>query len=376
MATATERSNRVHRDSIVIDTLSGGPFYFDEALTAEANRLLDQGVPPARVIQAVERRFRQAIVRDPQARRRYREMWQEAGVTVVSDTQGGFGSPPFGYQAAIESIAQTTAVLDACRDFLIKVTRAEHIRQAHASGIHGIILNFQNTLALGSRLEHLELFYELGVRIIQLTYNTRNFVGDGCTERTDGGLSHLGVELVRRLNELGVLVDLSHCGRQTALDAVAVSKAPVAFTHTFARALSDHDRGKTDDLLRAVASTGGYIGVLVVPFFISDRNDCPLTVFADHVEYIAELVGIDHVGIGTDWGTVFPPRLADALNREVANMGFRPEHRVDYKAQLPEFRSWQDWPNLTATLLERFSEEEVRKILGLNFLRVFEQAVG
>lgn len=376
MATANERSQAVHRDSIVIDTLADGPFFIDAELEAETDRLLDAGAPPAAVIQHLSRRFREKIVREPETRELYRQKWQEAGVTVVSETQGGFGSPPFGYEAAIEAIAGTTAVLDACRDFLQKVTRAEHIRQAHERGTHGVILNFQNTLALGSQLEHLERFYDFGIRIIQLTYNSRNFVGDGCTERTDAGLSHLGVELVRRMNEMGILVDLSHCGRQTALDAIKVSRAPVAFTHTFARSLSDHDRGKTDDLLKAVADTGGYIGVLVVPFFISDRSDCSLRVFADHVEHIVNLVGIDHVGVGTDWGTVLPPRVADALNEEVQRMGFRPEHRVDFKAQMPEYRSWQDWPNLTATLLERFGEEATRKILGENFLRVFEEVVG
>src|SRR5690606_33648499 len=118
VATANERSQAVHRDSIVIDTLADGPFFIDAELEAETDRLLDAGAPPAAVIQHLSRRFREKIVREPETRELYRQKWQEAGVTVVSETQGGFGSPPFGYEAAIEAIAGTTAVLDACRDFL------------------------------------------------------------------------------------------------------------------------------------------------------------------------------------------------------------------------------------------------------------------
>jgi membrane dipeptidase len=179
------------------------------------------------------------------------------------------------------------------------------------------------------------------------------------------------------MNELGILVDLSHCGTQTAWDAIRTSKKPVAFTHTFSKVLSMHDRGKTDDLLKAVAGTGGYVGVLVVPFFISDRPDVTLETAVDHVRHVVDVCGIDHVGIGTDWGAVFPTELADKLNQEMGEIGFRAEHRVDWNFHMPDYRSWRDWPNMTRQLVQRgFSDEEIQKILGRNFLRVFEAVVG
>jgi len=372
-----ERAARLHRESIVVDTLSGGPPLFTEKMRQEALRLLGAGKSAMDALLATEEILVDQLASDPQARRDYLSAWDRAGVTCVSATQGGFGSPPFSFESGLEGIAATTRVLDAFPEDLVKVTRAEDIRRAHRENKRGIILNFQNTTHFGLALKRLELFYRLGIRIVQLTYNMRNFVGDGCTERTDAGLSHFGLELVRRLNDMGVLIDLSHCGTQTAWDAIRTSRQPVAFTHTFCKALSGHDRGKTDDLLKAVADTGGYVGILVVPFFIAGGPEVSLATFADHVAHAVEVCGIDHVGVGTDWGAVLPPEVADKLNQEMGAIGFRPEHRVDWNAKLPDYQSWEDWPNITRRLVERgFSDEEVQKILGLNFLRVFEQVVG
>jgi membrane dipeptidase len=158
---------------------------------------------------------------------------------------------------------------------------------------------------------------------------------------------------------------------------VRTSRKPVACTHTFCLALAKHDRGKPDDLLRAVADAGGYVGLLTVPFFISDRPDVTLEAVMNHLEHAIEVCGIDHVGIGTDWGTVFPGELADKLNDEMDVIGFRPEHRVDWRAQMPDYRTWEDWPNITRRLVQRgFSDQDIGKILGLNFLSVFERVVG
>jgi len=376
-AAAEARAARLHRESIVVDTLSGGPSLFTERMTKQALEDLARGKSAIDALVAARSLQVQEIATDAEVRRRYLAAWDEAGVTCVSATQGGLGTPPFSFDASLKAIAETTRLFDAVPDHLVKITRAEDIRRAKREGRHGILMNFQNTAHLGLDLRNLELFYNLGIRIIQLTYNMRNFVGDGCTERTDSGLSHFGVRLVHRMNELGILVDLSHCGTQTAWDAIRTSRKPVAFTHTFSKVLSMHDRGKTDDLLKAVAGTGGYVGVLVVPFFISDRPDVTLEVAVDHVRHVVDVCGIDHVGIGTDWGAVFPTQLADKMNQEMGQIGFRAEHRVDWNFHMPDYRSWQDWPNITRRLVQRgFSDEEIQKILGRNFLRVFEAVVG
>ncbi len=371
------RAKRLHEESIVIDTLSGGPTIFPQRIREQVRAMLAAGRTAIDVLAEIDGSLVREIATDGAAREQYLDAWIAAGVTCVSATQGGFGSPPFGYEAELHAIAHTTRLIDALPEHLVKATHADDVRRAKREGRRAVVLNFQNTTHFGLDGRQLDFFYDLGIRIIQLTYNNRNYVGDGCTERTDAGLSHFGVQLVRTLNELGVLIDLSHCGAQTAWDAVRASKKPVACTHTFCAALSKHDRAKADDLLRAVAGAGGYVGILVVPFFISDRPEVSLEVAMTHLERAAEICGIDHVGIGTDWGAVFPRELADRMNEEMNAIGFRPEHRVDWNQHLTDFRSWEDWPNITRRLVQRgFSDGDVAKILGLNFLRVFEAAVG
>ena len=371
------RARRLHDDSIIIDTMADGPALFTAGVRAQINRALAGGKTAIDVIAEMQGPILHDLMTNAETRTAYLDAWDAAGVTCVSTTQGGLGTPPFSYESGLDAIAHTTRLLDALPDHLVKATRAADIRRAKRERKHALVLNFQNTTHFGLDWRALERFVDLGVRVIQLTYNTRNFVGDGCTERTDAGLSRFGIQLVRRLNEMGVLIDLSHCGLQTAWDAVRASKKPVACTHTFCLTLSKHDRGKPDDLLRAVADAGGYVGILVVPFFISDRPDVPLEVAVDHLEHVIEVCGIDHVGIGTDWGTAFPGELADKLNEEMNVIGFRPEHRVDWRAQLPDYRTWEDWPNITRRLVQRgFSDQDIGKILGLNFLAVFERVVG
>ena len=187
----------------------------------------------------------------------------------------------------------------------------------------------------------------LGVRIIQLTYNSRNLLGDGCTERVQTGLSQFGVDAVRRMNEVGVVVDTGHCSDPTTLDAVEASERPVMVTHAFCRSVSDHDRGKSDDVIRTVGESGGYFGVVTVPFFITDDPNPRLDHWLAHVDRAVELAGVDHVGLGSDFDGV--------------------------SGQLPQgVSSAADLPNITAALLERgYTADQVHKILGGNLLRAF-----
>jgi membrane dipeptidase len=205
----------------------------------------------------------------------------------------------------------------------------------------------------------------------------RNFVGDGCTEQSDGGLSHFGRDVVRRMNDRRILVDLSHCGLRTTMDGILASTQPVAVTHSFSRELSAHDRGKTDEILRALSERDGYFGVLIVPFFITAEETATLEHFIAHVDRAVEIMGIDKVGIGTDWGTVFPKPLERLMDAEMVKFGFRPEHRTSWGATVEGYRSWRDWPNITRALVWRgYSDGDITRLLGANFLRIFRDVVG
>lgn len=363
----------LHRDAIVIDSLGpDGPAIFTSETLAHLDKLVGRGASSVEVVEAWLELTQEELLAGRLDG--FWEGWRKSGVTATSHTLGGFGTQPFSYEAAMRDLGLITRRFDAF-DQLTKVTEAADVERAHAEGRFGVILNFQNTTHFGSDLDLLDQFYDLGVRVIQLTYNSRNLVGDGCTERNPSGLSNFGIQVVKRMNELGILIDVSHSSEQTGRDALEASDQPIAITHSFARALSDHDRGKSDELLKLIGQEG-YVGVLLVPFFITDEPTATLDHFLDHVEHIANLVGADHVGIGTDHAAPVPSPMLEVLNEEIARMGFRKEHRVDWASYTKGFERWEQWPNLTEALLTRFSDDEVRGIIGGNFLRLFRQVVG
>lgn len=368
------RAATLQREALIIDTLSGEPSVFSPAMLSRLEALVARQAPTADILSEMDRMATDALVHGELPE--YWTWWDRSGVDVISNTVGPFGRIPFSYESALDGLAQLTRRFDGT-DRLVKVTRASDIERAKAGGRCGIILNFQNTTHFGQDLNALDLFYDFGVRVIQLTYNSRNFVGDGCTERADGGLSHFGLQVIRRMNERHILVDLSHCGLRTTMEGINASARPVAITHSFSRELSPHDRGKTDDIMRALAERDGYFGVLVVPFFITPEPRATLAHFVAHVDRVVEVMGIDHVGIGTDWGAVFPKSLEALMDAEMVRFGFRPEHRTSWGARVEDYPSWRDWPNITRALVGRgYSDNEIIKLLGANFLRIFRDVVG
>jgi len=367
------RAAMLHRNALIIDTLSGEPTVFSEAMLIRLKEMAVRAAPTSKILGELDRLGTDALVRGELPE--YWEWWDASGVDVISTTVAPFGRIPFSYEAALTGLARLTRRFDGL-DRLVKVTRAADLERVRGER-HGMILNFQNTTAFGLDLDLLDLFYDLGVRVIQLTYNSRNFVGDGCTERSDGGLSHFGLTVIKRMNERGILIDLSHCGLRTTMDAIRASNRPVAITHSFSRELSAHDRGKTDEIMRALAERNGYFGILIVPFFITAEPTATLEHFLAHVARAIDIMGVGRVGIGTDWGAVFPKTLEALLDAEMVKFGFRPEHRTRWGARVEGFTSWRDWPNITRALVWRgYSDDEITGILGRNFLRIFRDVVG
>jgi membrane dipeptidase len=231
------------------------------------------------------------------------------------------------------------------------------------------------------QLHLVEVAHELGVMdIVELAYNRMNFVGAGCTERYDPGLSNFGLEFVRCCNEIGVIVDTAHSGRQTTLDACRVSRKPVVATHTGAAALYEHDRSKSDEELRAIADSGGVIGVFAIPFFLGPPGGPPPTIelMLDHIDYIVQLVGWQHVAIGSDWPLPLPIEVQRRLLMPKNELhGFRNEHNIDITATLAGFRDPRDLLNVTRGLVSRgYDDQQIGGILGENFLRVFQDVCG
>jgi membrane dipeptidase len=329
----------------------------------------------------------QELLTSSAAREQYLEFWHAAGVTVACGTYSGSHRIGDAFDIANKRIAQAHAIVAALDGELVLCREAADLERAHATRKHGLVLDFQNTTPYADVLDRINHFHNLGVRMVQLTYNLRNLVGDGCTETNQGGLSYYGREVVRRLNDLRTLVDVSHCSEQVGWDALKVSTAPIVVSHSASKAVCYHDRGKTDELARAVADRGGYFGVVVIPGFISDKTEPGLDDFATHVEHLVDVCGIDHVGIGTDKagpgpGTesmiAYPPEMPKRRPNSFSWDGFRDvEHRLTPDHHLNGFEDFRDWPNLTVCLAQRgFAEAELRNLLGLNFLRVFRDVVG
>ena len=387
---SAEEARHLHYKALVMDSQAPGPtrsYLFTDGMKAVLEEALDNRMTREQITQLITGMVVQEVQTSTQAKKQYLDLWRKAGVTAASVTCAGPGDINLAFDKAVKAIADTRAIVDALEDNMAIILNTHDVEQAHREAKHGLIIDFQDTIPFGSDLRRIELFYNLGLRVVQLTYNLRNLVGDGCLETHKSGLSYFGREVVQRLNELGMVVDVSHSSEQVGWDALEVSSAPIAITHSFSSNLCQHDRGKSDQLARAIADKGGYFGVLIVPGFLQNRGlVTTLDDFVDHLEHIVDVIGIDHVGIGSDLtGNIiqFPQETPEVTQRDMGQRdhfnwtGFRKEHRHTLEYEMMGYNNLGDWPNITVKLAERgFSEEELRKLLGLNFLRYFREAVG
>lgn len=298
-----------------------------------------------------------------------------SGVTAFSDSVVA-DSYPQSLQSAINSLYHEHLMVQAFPDSALIVHSAADIREAKASRKVGVILSTQGLNAMGQDTRNLWVLYKLGVRIAQLTYNERNALGCGCKEPLDTGLTRTGQKAVEQLNLEGVVVDLSHAGDRTAIEAAKHSRQPVIASHAGVRELNPHPRNLSDDLIRAIADTGGVVGLCPHSIFVEKERGVRPSVddFIDHIQYVVDLVGIDHVGIGTDnfqYETHFTHVGRSSFERTYP--GFFGGYGTEEK-HAEGFSRWSDWPNLTASLLRRgFSANETKKVLGENFMRVFDE---
>ena len=265
------------------------------------------------------------------------------------------------------------------RNDILQVKTTEDIRAAKETGKTGIILSFQNASPIENELDRLGIFHALGVRMIQLTYHERNLLGNGCFERHDEGLSNFGLDGVREMNQLGIVIDLSHVGDRTSIEAIEASEKPVTITHANARAYHDHPRNKTDEVLKLLAQKGGVVGASSFCNFLPTRFDSTIEDYVNAIEDMVERVGIDHVAVGTDTTQDQPPSFWRYINSQqgtkypssFADTSLRHEELI---FQPKGMERPDEFPNLAEALLNRgYPADEITKILGQNWLRLFEE---
>lgn len=298
----------------------------------------------------------------------YRHL-HEGGVTAINASLAVWENT----KPALQNIGRFYKDFETYRQWIRPVTRLADIHAAKFENRVGIIFGFQNSTPIEDDLNLVEVFYRLGVRVIQITYNDLNFVGAGCYERQDVGLSQFGVDLVKEMNRLGMVIDLSHVGYRTTMEAIEVSEAPVWFSHANPMALREHCRNKTDEQVKALVAKGGVVGANIFPPFLKRGYNATLDDVIEVIDHWVKVAGSDHVSIGLD----FTENQSEEWFQWL--MGGKRRGSMVYPLQLPlklpqGIARADEFPNLTQGLMSHgYSEKDIQKILGLNVLRLFER---
>jgi membrane dipeptidase len=342
------------RRSLAIDGQGGSAFFFlkdgDPALPGELQAIRDSGL---------------------------------TGLVVSPGPQGRFWLNDAAFERSRRALADWKSRVEAHPDLFLHVQTAADLERARTEHRLGIIFTFQGTEPLGEEIDRIPMFREMGLRVMQLTHNRRNLVGDGCMEPGNAGLSNYGRQVVERLNAEKVVIDLSHASERTTKETIQASAAPVLIGHTGCRALADLPRNVGDAELRALAGKGGVVGIIFWPYLRVDTQPMAIDVIR-HLEHAIKICGEDHVGIGTD-GDVAPVKRSpewDRENREWVRGSkkdgiFEKTRPDDLCTFIPDLNAANRFELLAARLSKRgHSDTRIGKILGGNFARVMGEVWG
>jgi membrane dipeptidase len=381
-AVELDRGLRLHAESLVFDG-----YGFSPRAAVDGSRLAKAVAAGASDVELQDLREDMGMTRpvaSPAERAEFELAWQAAGVTCIFQNAGEEGQDPL---RLLKRLARFTYLTDHLRDFLFKAVGPGDIERAKKEGRHCLYFTGNGVPLAGDfnsvpeELRYIGLFFQLGIRMMHVTYNRRNLLGDGCAEPANGGLSDLGRAAIAEMNRVGVIVDVAHSGWRTSLEAAQASKRPIVASHTACDAVNHHIRAKPAEVIKAIVDGGGLVGICCIPSFLGGDGD--LRALLAHIDYVARRFGPQHVGIGTDIS--YTSSLAAAENRQVPSRGPR---RTRYEAFWPEGAlggrypgqqslAWTNWPLYTVGLVQLgYPEEEIRQILGLNMLRVARAALA
>lgn len=294
-------------------------------------------------------------------------MFRSSGITCFHNSVGVGG--PEAYDDALQFIAAWSGFAGRNSDVFSLVGRAQDIDHAKANRKIAVIMGLQNADEFREPKD-VKAFYQLGLRCAQLTYNSQNWIGSGSTDREDGGISDYGVEIIKAMNEVGMLIDVSHSGDRTTLDAIELSPKPIAFTHSNCRALNNHPRLKTDEAIKKLAAKGGVMGITGVRNFVKDKEPTTVEDIVDHIDHVVKLVGIEHVGIGTDSDLMGYDHMPADQYKEL-KAGYKASYAFRDKIDTDGFNHPRKMYDLTAALMRRgYGDLHIQAVLGGNFRRL------
>jgi membrane dipeptidase len=302
---------------------------------------------------------------------------QQSGITAIN-----FTISTRSFDETVQNLAYVEKLVEKWPDVFLIVRKYSDIERAKRAGKVGIMPGFQDTAFLEVDSSRIEVFRDLGVRIMQLTYNNRSNFGDGCLEPGNAGLSKAGLKAVQTMNDLGVAVDLSHSGYRTTSEAIAASKKPVLITHSGCASIYAHPRNKPDEVMKALADKGGYFGVYLMPYLVASPTVPTREHVINHVLGALKICGEDHVGIGSD-GSIqavsLSPEQKKAFDEDIARrkklgIGAPGEDRYPY---VPDVNGPDHMEIIAAELQKRGQPSSViEKVLGANFQRVIGEIWG
>jgi membrane dipeptidase len=380
-ATELQHGLELHEEALVFESYGFSPrAAIDGAAVA---RLVEEGASDRELGEQMEEMGLLRMTEDAHLRDEYARAFAYAGVDCVFQNAGEECQSA---AQLLKRLGNFTYLTDMLGDVMMRVPTPGAIVEAKRAGKRSLYMSAngvplaQEWKTAEEELRFVRVFFQLGVRMMHLTYNRRNMLGDGCAEKTDAGLSDLGRAAIAEMNRVGVIVDVAHSGWQTCIDAAEASRLPIVSSHAGVHALSGHVRCKTDAVMRAIVDKGGTLGICCVPAFLGGSGD--INAFLDHIDYVAKKFGVDAVTIGTD--RAYVPPIANEewakvpkLGRKRARFeGFWPPNDPLFAAEWKEERmqqslAWTNWPLFTVGLVQRgYSDDDICKILGGNILRV------
>lgn len=381
-AAQEERAAELHASALVFDAYGFAPRAAIDA--ARVNEAVSGGASATELNNLREEISMTRMATNAREKKEFLDAFRAAGVTCIFQNAGEEGNDPL---RLLKRLARFTAATDLMRPELSKAVRPDDIVAAKRAGQlclyltgNGVPLP-QAWETVRDELGMIRVFQQLGIRMMHLTYNRRNPMGDGAGEPHDGGVSDFGREVIAEMNRLGVIVDVAHSGWKTAFDAAKASAKPMVASHTTAAGLYSHFRGKPDDTIRAICDTGGLVGICCIPRFLGGKGD--LTALLDHLDYVVKKFGPEHAAIGTDVSYVsrFEKEERAKIQRRPdgsvpLGAGPRWDHlwpKDDFQTtpEMDQSVAWTNWPLFTLGLVQRgHSDDVIRQILGGNILRV------
>ncbi|MBR9856376.1 MAG: membrane dipeptidase [Gammaproteobacteria bacterium] len=304
------------------------------------------------------------------------EQLREGGVTMVHAT--------IVYHEQIREtlmrVAEWNRQFEQHGDLIMPVRSAADIRRAKAEGKVGVMFGAQNCSPIEDDIGMVEVMRDLNLMIMQLTYNNQSLLACGCYEAVDSGVTRFGRQVIKEMNRVGMVVDMSHSAERSTLEAIEISERPIVISHANPLSFHDAKRNKSNTVLKALAESGGLLGFSAYPFHLKNGPDCTLEEYCDMIADTADLMGVDRLGIGTDLCQNQPLSVLEWMRNgrwsKSMDYGEGSSSNADWPRPLSWFRDSRDFPNLTQGLLTRgFSQQDVAKIMGLNWLNFLDDAL-